>query len=316
MKRFVFLLFVFLCSNLSWAQPKKISSLKVTILSTMLAEAGIGEWGFAALVECDGHKILFDTGARPETVLKNAEELEIDLSDVVDVFISHSHRDHTGGLVTLRTALMKKNPNALSVVHIGEGAFYPRPGSDRATKFVETMKSDFEKTGGKFVVYSKSSELFPGVWITGPVPRKHDEKNWGGKGQVKLPNGNVVEDNVPEDQSLLFNTANGLVIISGCGHSGIINTIDYAKNIIADAKINTLIGGFHLFDLPDEKIKWTAGKLKEFGMQNMIGAHCTGINPVFAIREILGLGRANAVVGAVGAGYELGKGILPGELAK
>src|SRR5687768_18581751 len=80
----------------------KVKSLKVTVLSTMLAEEGVGEWGFAALVEADGRRILFDTGLRPETVLQNARELGIDLSSVTDVVLSHHHGDHTGGLLTLR----------------------------------------------------------------------------------------------------------------------------------------------------------------------------------------------------------------------
>jgi len=74
--------------------PAKAAVIKVTILSTMLADlVGIGEWGFAALIEVDGYKVLFDTGARPETVLRNAEELKIDLSQVTDVILSHNHDD-------------------------------------------------------------------------------------------------------------------------------------------------------------------------------------------------------------------------------
>jgi glyoxylase-like metal-dependent hydrolase (beta-lactamase superfamily II) len=82
---------------------------------------GVGEWGFAALVEIDGRRLLFDTGARPQTVLDNARELGIDLSGVTDVVLSHHHWDHTGGLLALREALSKKNPAALSRAHVGEG---------------------------------------------------------------------------------------------------------------------------------------------------------------------------------------------------
>ena len=89
--------------------PVRIRSLQVTVLSTMLADTqGIGEWGFAAVVEADGHRLLFDTGARPETVLENARELGIDLADIVEVVLSHHHGDHTGGLLTLRRELAKK----------------------------------------------------------------------------------------------------------------------------------------------------------------------------------------------------------------
>ena len=94
----------------------------MTILSTMLADTkGLGEWGFAALVEADGRRLLFDTGARPETVLNNARELGIDLSGVTDVVLSHHHGDHTGGLLTLRRELRKANPAALSRAYVGTG---------------------------------------------------------------------------------------------------------------------------------------------------------------------------------------------------
>jgi len=100
------------------AQPDpayQVRSLRVQVLSTMLtADEGVGEWGFAAVVEADGHRILFDTGARPNTVLNNAQELGVDLSNVTEVILSHNHSDHTGGLVTLRRALSAKNPAALA----------------------------------------------------------------------------------------------------------------------------------------------------------------------------------------------------------
>lgn len=114
-------------TSLRAAEPAR--TVKVTVLSTMLAGdrgRGIGEWGFAALLEVDGQRVLIDTGERAETVLKNAAELGIDLSGVTDLFIMHNHGDHTGGLVTLRRELMKKNPRALSRAHVPRGVFYPR----------------------------------------------------------------------------------------------------------------------------------------------------------------------------------------------
>ena len=110
----------------------KVASLKITILSTMLADRGMGEWGFSVLVEADGHRILFDTGMHPETVLDNARDLGIDLSDVTDVVLSHHHGDHTGGLVELRQELSKQSPAAMSRIHVAPGIFLSRrhPGSD------------------------------------------------------------------------------------------------------------------------------------------------------------------------------------------
>ena len=101
------------------------TNVKVTVLSTMLVGAsgpnGIGEWGFAALLEVDGRRILIDTGARPETVLRNAEEMRVDWSNVTEVVLTHNHTDHTGGLLALRRAFMAKNPAALSRVHVPAG---------------------------------------------------------------------------------------------------------------------------------------------------------------------------------------------------
>src|SRR5215469_9133333 len=104
----------------------KVQSLEVRILSTMLADDdGFGEWGFSALVVADGHRILFDTGAHPDTVLRNARELKIDLSDVPDVILSHHHYDHTAGLITLR----REYPGALRRAHVGKGIFLGRESS-------------------------------------------------------------------------------------------------------------------------------------------------------------------------------------------
>ena len=116
-------------SGLAAAEPAR--AVKVTVLSTMLAGdpgRGIGEWGFAALLEVDGRRLLLDTGERPETVLRNAGELGIDLSDVTDLVITHNHGDHTAGLVTLRRELAKKNARALSRAHVARGIFDRRPG--------------------------------------------------------------------------------------------------------------------------------------------------------------------------------------------
>src|SRR4051812_16542699 len=106
------------------AKHSSVQNLKITMLSTMLADEGLGEWGFAALVEADGHRILVDTGARPDTVLSNLRDLHLDLSDVREVVLTHNHDDHVGGLMTLRRTFMKKNPEALSIVHVGKGIFY------------------------------------------------------------------------------------------------------------------------------------------------------------------------------------------------
>ena len=291
----------------------EVHALKITILSTMLADEGIGEWGFAALVEEDGRKILFDTGARPNTVLENAKELKVDLSDVQDVILSHFHDDHTTGLMTLRREFAKRNPAALSRVHVAKGIFLERRGRD--TNPMIAMKKEYEATGGKFIEHDKPGEIFPGVWLTGPVPRVYPEKNYGAG--VEVAEGGVwTEDNVPDDQSLVFNTSRGLVLLAGCGHAGLINTLEYARKFIRPAPVDAAIGGFHLYNATDEQFNWTADKLKEYQIVQILGAHCTGIESVYHLRQRLGLGRHDCVVGTVGATFDLTEGIHTGRIAQ
>jgi len=294
----------------------QVKTLKVTVLSTMLADRGIGEWGFAALVESDGHRILVDTGARPETVLSNARELNVDLSDVKEVILTHNHDDHVGGLMTLRREYMKKNPSALSIAHVGKGIFYSRPDADgKEGNPMVGLRQEYEGTGGKFIEHDQAVELFPGAWLTGPVPRTYPEHNWSVKGKVKAPEG-LVEDTIPEDQSLILNTANGLVMVTGCGHAGVINILTFAEKQFPNTPVYAVVGGVHLFPATDQQIDWTADKLKNFGLSYFVGAHCTGIESVYQIRQRLGLPRKSAVVGAVGATFVLGEGIHPGLLAQ
>jgi 7,8-dihydropterin-6-yl-methyl-4-(beta-D-ribofuranosyl)aminobenzene 5'-phosphate synthase len=290
--------------------PRQVQSLKITILTTMLTDGrGIGEWGFAALAEAGNRRILFDTGGRPDTIVTNARELGIDLTGIPDVILSHNHGDHTTGLLTLRDQLRNAR------IHTGKGIFYSRPRQNGEGNFLVANKSRLE--GLNFIEHEKPTELAPGIWVTGRVPRPHPERNFGmgPSGRVVTPEG-TVEDNIPEDLSLVFDTEQGLVVLSGCGHAGIANTLEHARNIVRKSPIHAAIGGWHLFLLDDEKLKWTAGKMREFGVQHFLGAHCTGVEAVYRIRQLNAMPRERCVVGAVGASFDLQKGISPGMIAR
>jgi len=295
----------------------QVHNLKITILSTMLVgdTTGIGEWGFSALIEADGHRVLLDTGLHPETVLQNARDLKIDLSGVQEVILTHNHGDHVGGLLTLRRELMKQNPGAMSIAHVATGIFYSRPLPDREGNRMIAIRKDYEATGGRFIVHSGWAEIFPGGWLTGPVPRPFPEHNWSGSIKVQTPAG-LVEDNIPEDQSLVLNTPQGLVVVTGCGHAGIVNILTDAADKFPAQPVYGVLGGLHLYAQTDEQLDWTADKLKGFKVSNLVGAHCTGIEAVYHLRQRAGLSRKSAVVGTVGSTFTLSEGIKPGELAQ
>ena len=299
-----------------------IQHAKITILSTMMTDRlGFAEWGFSALVEIEGKRLLFDTGGRPDTVLKNARELGIDLSGIEDVILSHDHWDHTMGLVTLRRELMKTNPNALCRAHVARGIFLERVfppgwGSGQPLTMAQ-IKTDYEALGGKFIEYAEPKEILPGAWLTGPVPRPYPEKNWSPGVKLHGPDGKgLIDDTIPEDQSLVLDTDLGLVVLTGCGHAGVVNILDYARKTVRPVPVHALLGGLHMYSAKNDTLEWTAGKLKEFGVTQLLGAHCTGIEPVYYFRERLGLDRRACVVGTVGGTFELGQGIKTGPIAQ
>lgn len=291
----------------------QVQELKITILSTMVADYGMhGEWGFSALVEADGRKLLVDTGAAPGTVLENARLLGLDLSDVEDVVLTHNHDDHTAGLLSLREALRARNPQAMSRVHVAPAIFLSRPEGGAESNYMQLHRDEMEKLGIAFVVHGEPTELLPGVWFSGPVPRKFPERNWSGKGLMVL-DGKTVEDTIPEDSSIAFNTARGTVLLSGCGHAGVVNTMSFVQErLLPGRPIVTLVGGFHLFALNDERLDWTGQQMQAFGVKWLLGAHCTGFESVYHLRRQLGLPREAAIVAVVGTRYSLRDGITPG----
>ena len=200
----------------------------------------------------------------------------------------------------------------MSRIHVGEGIFSKRVNSNN--RMLE-IKKELEADGVTIIVHENQYELFSGVWITGPIERIHNERNWGGNGKIETSKG-TIEDNIPEDQSLVINTDKGFVLLSGCGHAGIINTLDHVKEHINSNNLYTAIGGFHLANATDDHLKWTAEKLQEFGLSKIIGAHCTGINALYILKDHLNLNRTDAVVGSVGDSFDLENGIRAGIIAR
>ncbi len=160
---------------------------------------------------------------------------------------------------------------------MGTGLFQSRPRDD-GSESNETIafKQPYEATGGRFVEVGKPLSLFPGAWLTGPVPRTHPERNWSGRTKIRSAEG-LVEDTLPEDMSLVLDTDRGLVVVSGCGHAGVINTLEYARKTVRDTNVFAALGGFHLFPADAATLDWTAGKLRDMRVAQLLGAHCTDL---------------------------------------
>lgn len=297
------------------------NSVEVTILSSNLASgATIGEWGFSALAEVDGQCLLFDTGNHADTVLRNAKVLDVDLSCVTDVVLSHWHPDHMGGLVTLFEDTRARNPRSFQRVHVAEGFFLPRrrlgkPGEEELNQMLK-IRDQLEAKGVEFKIYSVATEIRPAVWVTGPVARIHDEKTYPRDIEVEISPGEWTVDYVPDSQGLAIATIEGPIVLLGCGHSGSVNLLEQVRREVQDHSIHALMGGMHLFSASDDTLRWTADKLNNVGVQNLMAGHCTGIEPMYRLRKGLSLDRKSAVVGAVGSRFVLGQGIDPTDIAQ
>ena len=312
-------IFLTLHSATAKAADAVASEVKVTVLSSNLANgATVGEWGLSALVEVDGNCILFDAGRYPDTVIKNAAVLNVDLSCVTDVVLSHFHFDHTTGLLPLLDNLREINPEAIQRVHVANGFFSSRrtasSGSEAESNQMIGLRDSIEAQGVEFLIHAEATEIFPAVWVSGPVERRHLEQNYSANLNVAM-DGDWVRDFVPESQALVVRTDEGPIVLLGCGHSGVVNALDHIQDTIQDEAVHALMGGLHLFAASDETLEWTAQRLLEIGVENLMAGHCTGIEPLMRLRAGLNLDRSTAVVGAVGSSFVLGEGIHPTVIA-
>lgn len=316
MKKFILLSTLLGLYAISHAQTQhQVSHLKITILSTMLAQEGVGDWGFGALIECDSNRILFDTGGREFVVRDNAKEMHIDLSKVPTVVLSHGHPDHTAGWLALRQGLLHTNKSAVALTYVAPGFFNPVILGSGGKYDLRPDSAAYDASGGKIETISSWKEILPGVFLTGKdVPRIYPEKNYPAILKRQLVQGQIVKDTIPEDMSMVISTAEGLVLLTGCGHTGTVNLLIAVEKHFPGQKIYAAIGGFHLLAATDQQIEWTARALKNAGVRYFLGAHCTGIQPVQQIMNIAGLKRNECIVGSVGATFDPTIGFIAGQL--
>ena len=294
-----------------------IQDFKITVLSTTLVgePRGFGSCGFAALVDVDRHRILVDTGNRPDTVLQNAQELAIDLCRVREVVLTHFHWDHVVGILSLRNELLKQNSQALSTVYVPNGIFDNRASPSGDTSQMIAIRKAYEATGGQFLEYPSATELLPGVWFTGPIARLYPERNRSASRKVLTLSG-LAENNIPEDSSLVLNTQKGLVIITGCGRAGIVNIVSAVEEYFENRPIFGIVGGLHLFAANDEVVDSTVTRLREYRIEHLLAAHCTSVEITYRLMVGLGLNRHTALVAGVGSSFSSRNGIDPWSLAK
>jgi 7,8-dihydropterin-6-yl-methyl-4-(beta-D-ribofuranosyl)aminobenzene 5'-phosphate synthase len=285
----------------------------------------LAEHGFAALVDLpDNHlRILWDAGLTPLVLIENMKRMEIDPATIDMIALSHGHDDHTAGLADL-LRWMDRRPKPKEweeVVNIQEirvwtemnrlpviaqpTAFRERWFEDKDGKKFGPMqpppRSEWEALGAEVILSDKSYELGRGCWTTGTVPRLSFEKSGRSASLLYRQDNEFFRDDIEDDQALVVNVKEkGLIILSGCAHSGIINTINHARQISEIDRIWAVLGGFHLARADEQELQQTIEALKEFQPAMIVPSHCTGFHAQCRLAEEM---KDVFIPGVVGASY-------------
>jgi len=251
----------------------------------------VGEHGLSLLVTVHEGKekrtVLFDTGHTGIGVLHNATHLEVDLGQIETIVMSHRHMDHTGSLRPILERIGRPIPVVIHPDAFITSRYLLLPDGKKL-RFPDTLdRKDLEQTGVKIIESRKPVAVAKGtILITGEIERTTTFE----KG---LPNaymeqgGELVKDAIIDDQSLVMHLrGKGLAVISGCAHSGIINTLLYSKKISRVDRLYAVLGGFHLSGPQFEPIiEETIESMKRMNPKIFVPMHCTGWKAVHRFEE-------------------------------
>lgn len=270
--------------------------MKLTVLvdnNTLIDRYFLAEPGISLCIEQGGKRILLDVGYS-DVFIKNAQKMNIDLRTLDYVVLSHGHLDHTWGLDPLVRLYTESNI---------EGIPHKRPAVlAHPLAFFSKIMGDGNEIGS-LISQDKLSKCFAiklskdPIWLTervlflGQIERKNDFEGKKPLGSIMKPDGEE-PDYLYDDTALVYKSPQGLVIITGCSHSGICNIVEQAKKLCKEERIIDIIGGLHLLDPSKEQLQGTLEYMKKLNPKQMHACHCTDLNSKIALSKIVNLKEA------------------------
>ena len=240
----------------------------------------IAEHGWSVYVQTPEGDFLFDTGLGL-ALRNNLAYFNKDLSKISGIIISHHHTDHTGGL---KDALLLSGGTK---VYSHPDLFKESYSIGREQRYIGIpySKAYLEGLGAEWVFNREFTEIAPSIYLTGEVPRKTSYE-LGDERQVIDTKEGFKPDPLLDDQSLVFKTEKGLVILLGCGHAGIINILNHAIEKTGEERIHAILGGTHLGPVSQEQREKSIEALQSFSIDNLGVSHCTGAETVEKLGKI------------------------------
>jgi 7,8-dihydropterin-6-yl-methyl-4-(beta-D-ribofuranosyl)aminobenzene 5'-phosphate synthase len=247
--------------------------VKLTTLTENTANYGfIAEWGLSILVEADGMRILMDTGLGFSPV-HNAQLMGVDLAAIDRIALSHGHADHTGGL---RDVLkMKGKVEIVAHPDIWDSKYAQRGQDSFQYIGIPFAREELESRGARFNLSKEPVRISEHIMTSGEIPMASGYETIDKNLFVKK-DGSLHPDPLADDMALIIDADFGLVVILGCGHRGVVNTLHHAQKLTGKKMIYAVIGGIHLIRASDEQIEMTIAELQWMGIQKLGVSHCTG----------------------------------------